>query len=442
MTDYYVKSGTGGTGGLTWADAMDTVAAAIALGVAAGDRIFVSQSHSEAPSAAITWDVPYSGGTTFILVVDDTGSPEPPLQSDIITTPTVTIDTGTTTTNNLSLYGSFFVSGFIFVTYGTLFMNFESFNSMHYAQYCTFSTAGTSTSKNISIGVGSGSATVTAYWYDCIFKPGHANNRIQAGGSTGRAQLNWIGGSVDTSLATPGQVLTGNILAKLIGLDLSSGNIQFVASNTGGTSACAVGCKMNASYTLESLAAGQELTLNSCSTGSNYFMSAFTTSSGEAETDSGIYLNATYDGTNGYSFNLTSRAGRTTPYRPFRYPLCTIDSVDFSSSKTFTVEFARDGSTTPYQDNEVWIEIEYKDATTSVLSVTDRSSMCAPLETPANLTSSSASWTGLSGTNNKMKVAVTISSASASTGPVRVWVCFDTTTTNTDLYADPAVTVS
>lgn len=111
-----------------------------------------------------------------------------------------------------------------------------------------------------------------------------------------------------------------------------------------------------------------------------------------------------------------------------------------SGTYTVTVEIARDGSATPYLNSDVWLEIEYLGTTSSTLGVvTDNACDLVTFVTSggSNATSSSATWTGLSGTNNKMKLQVTITPKKP--GYILPRVCM--AKASSTFYVDAAVTV-
>lgn len=111
--------------------------------------------------------------------------------------------------------------------------------------------------------------------------------------------------------------------------------------------------------------------------------------------------------------------------------------ADFATAKTIVVEFVQDGTTTALTDAEIWIEIQYPDDTTSIYHVEDDRAINN--QTTANQTSSSASWTGLSGTNVKQKCSVTTTNTGKQ-GPYQVFLCL--AKTSTTVYVNPKSDIS
>lgn len=73
MTDYWVKSGTGGSdNGSSWSNAAESIPGLMAAqALVGGDTIYVHNTHSYAPAATITWTLPESGtGIVRVLCVD------------------------------------------------------------------------------------------------------------------------------------------------------------------------------------------------------------------------------------------------------------------------------------------------------------------------------------------------------------------------------------
>lgn len=158
---------------------------------------------------------------------------------------------------------------------------------------------------------------------------------------------------------------------------------------------------------------------------------------GNILSDTGIYLNATYDGTNGYSARMETESWTNEFGNPLRFKLADLYST---ANPTITTELVLD-SATALNDDDFWIEIEYPDSTIGAYGKIDQTSRMTDIQiTPSALTSSSVSWTGTGSMTNeqKRKVAVTISGGQA--GVHTVWACL--AKPSTTIYVDPEVTIS
>lgn len=137
------------------------------------------------------------------------------------------------------------------------------------------------------------------------------------------------------------------------------------------------------------------------------------------------------------SQNARTSTSITDFYRPHRFLLSHI-MLDTSSAKTVTAEFARNDSTTPLTDAEVWLEIEYDDGT-STIAVVDSGRVADITTTPTNQPTSVETWAGLGGTSITQKCSVT-TTVTGSNSVARIWFCV--APLSTALYVCPKVEVS
>ena len=159
---------------------------------------------------------------------------------------------------------------------------------------------------------------------------------------------------------------------------------------------------------------------------------------GQINEDTGIYLDATYDGTNGYSAKMVTLANAIEWQRPLRFKLAELWNP--TANATVTVEMVLD-SATALNNDDVWIEIEYPNGTTGALGDIDRTSRAATiLTTPSARTSSSVSWTGTGGFGNEQKIKIAETLASDQAGVLTIWVCL--AKPSTTIYVDPKVDLS
>jgi hypothetical protein len=162
------------------------------------------------------------------------------------------------------------------------------------------------------------------------------------------------------------------------------------------------------------------------------------TAAGSVTSDTAIDRSggASYDGTNLFSVLMSTNTSVEERRFPLRFKLWE-GIVDLTSAVTFTVHTLQDAGTV-MQNEDFWIEVEHPDSTDLALGVTDTSSKVGLLATAANLTSSSETWNGASGSEDKRQVAVTVSAITgASAVPVTVWA--NLARPSTDLNVCPKV---
>ena len=172
-----------------------------------------------------------------------------------------------------------------------------------------------------------------------------------------------------------------------------------------------------------------------------YWYFYYQTYYGVVQSDAGTYLNATYDGTNGFSVVMETTA-TTGLSRPILHKLVEIPAVDLTTSKTVTVEFVTTDATTPatLNDAEFWIDATYNDAT-DIAQRNTVSGRATDLLTGSAHTTSTESWTGLLASSNKYKQSVTIPAVTGVTnGTIEVFAYL--AKASTDVYVDPAVTIT
>lgn len=131
-----------------------------------------------------------------------------------------------------------------------------------------------------------------------------------------------------------------------------------------------------------------------------------------------------------YSLYMTTTANVNYPAGAARsMELQAAPITSTGSPITWTVEIMRQSGAASITDAQVWLEVELPDG--QVIS-----SRAGALATPANLTSSSATWTGGS-SPTKQKVSVTGTPASQGRPILRLYCAVPSTT----LYIDPKATV-
>ena len=346
MAVYYVKSGaTGLANGATWTDAYTTLGACVSgAGLVDGDIVYVSHQHAETPTTT-SLDFPVTVGDLIkVICVNDAAEP-----------PTTIASTATVTTSgaiNYDITGNVYMYGIAFSGYRFLLYGFSSSDK----GYGVFENCSFDVTTYLSIGVsGVGPRRVVFKDTDVTFQGVGDYILIR------NDRVDWEGGSIAGTGVIPTNVFDGPSTDEAVsitmrGVDMSNINTTLYDASTSGVFGMyldMVGCKLHADLTIpnqddESV----YINLRSCGTGNEYYKHEYHSPTGLAETDVAIYGSATYDGTNGYSWKMTSKTSANEFVKYVSIPLTTIVEVDFTTTKTFTIECARDGSTTPYQDDE------------------------------------------------------------------------------------------
>lgn len=110
---------------------------------------------------------------------------------------------------------------------------------------------------------------------------------------------------------------------------------------------------------------------------------------GEVEEDIATYLDATYDGTNGFSFAFSTSA-LCGPTQFLRYPIGSFPAQDLTTAKTVTVELTGDAN---LDDSDVWIEVELNDNTNEALGVVQTTRSANKLVGNNLSTAGTGTWT-------------------------------------------------
>lgn len=447
MADIYLSSvdGNDADDGSTWALAKATLSAAMSA-AGAGGRVFVDHAHAESSASGITITSPGTAAAPIsVLCVDRTGNPEPP--TTLATTATVS----TTGANNLGIVGdSAYIYGIKFTagsggSNGSLL--FASSGSSPRKNWvvldnCALKLGNTNTAARIQLGTttnGKGPATVELR--DTTLEFGHVSQQVQFYGN-----VIWRGGSlinatIPTTLVSLG-VSYNNSQGRAIlsGVDLSaagSGKSLFGVGNATNYRATLMDCKLGASVSLTSgthvISEGVEVEAINCDSGdTNYRYDRSVYEGAVAQETTIVLTGGASDGATNAARKLVSSAN-VTLRTPLRQPILQIWNESTGASLTVTVEVVTDGVT--LTDAEAWLEVEYLGTSGSTLGARANDRVASSLATPANQTSSSATWTttGLSSpVTQKLEVAITPQKK----GLIRAWVCL--AKASTTMYAQPS----
>jgi hypothetical protein len=151
-----------------------------------------------------------------------------------------------------------------------------------------------------------------------------------------------------------------------------------------------------------------------------------------------VHTGGASDGDTTITWKMASSANAEYPVVVLRSPEIFVPNTTTGASKTLTVEIAQDGTTTALNDDEIWLEVEYLGTSGFPLALFADDAKADVLATAAAQANSSETWSGLSGTNKKQALAVTLTPQEEGVYIVRVCLAKASTT----VYVDPKVTVS
>ncbi len=433
MADYFVDSNASGTAsGADWTNAWpDLYTALVTNSIAAGSVVYVAHNHYK----------DYAADTTLT----NNGTLDSPICIVCVNTTTGAVTTGAEeeaagVNNNFHCFQGGLLYDGVALASGS---GSTVPNTLCQASNGSFEFTITS-SVGLTVEPYSGVLKWKNFWFKAI-------RDTQYMGINSGAWIDWDGGGVDPTGTGVNRIFDASLASrggglKLRNLDLSNVTDNLIALNVSETASSLrfllTGCKLPVGVPIvdtESFAASHEIIVRSCDVGDGYNFFTELYREGKITQDTGNYLNATYDGTNGYSAKITSNAKALDRTRPLRFMLSEFWA---GANPTVIVETLTDGVT--LQDDECWIEIEYPDATDQALrKINDDAkqtvgwgSGTAP-GTPTNLTTSTAAWTETLTTETKQKMTETVTGGA--TGPHRVFVCL--AKPSTTVYVDPKVMV-
>ena len=436
MAEYYYDTAAAGAGtGADWTNAFTTFAAAVAAATADGDIIYVASTAVE----VLGVDTPYTfANNVRVISVDKTsGAPPTTLQTQEAAGGYL----GNTVSNRtISIAGAFqiYIYGMEFAITGNDQFRTATTDGGHVElENCHIRLGGSG--ARFDVGVISVEANRFTRMKGGKITFGNANNSI---GHYGAAEFEGVtlAGTAPTTLVTGGS--RGGNMLRFEGCDLSLVTGTLVAPNTIEPSTVwYTNCKLGSGVTVLSSTGNNnrsftDVWLFDCAAGDEHYHIQYHNAFGSLTVDTGIYANdgAQYDGTNRCSWKIVTTAN-CSYYTPFVSPWF---DVYHSGTSTITpsIEILRDGSTTAYQDDEVWGEWSYKatSGSTRTTQVNDRKGLLTAAANQANGVGTSG-WTGenASAWSGKLQPASTITPAEIGHNPGRVCVGEPSIT----VYADP-----
>lgn len=449
MADKYLRStdGNNADDGSTWALSKATAAGAIAV-MAAGDRMLVSQLHSESQASALTLTFPGTIANPCKMICGN----------DAAEPPTADASTGaisTTSTGTLSIQGSVLIRGMVLSAGNGANNASVSICSISSAiqryENCDIIHADTHTAAVIIFGLSTADASSRLTFKDCRFKqPSTGGNPISI-----RGVVRMEGCSFITGTQTP-TVGVFNVGTQSRDTDFLCENFDFTNIAT-----TAILCKtplasnayalfrngkLPASWTGSLISsaiaqAGWVAEMRNVSSGTTVYRLWHETYSGSIKDDANATrTGGAADAVGGYSLKMVTNANAT-EINPLRLLELYFDNTAVGSSKTATVEIIHD-SATALTDAEIWGEVHALNTSGSAQGTRVSNQRASPLATAASQASSTATWAGsvVSGmTNaNKQKLACTFTPQVAGRYIFKVYLGKASKT----VYVDPDVTVA
>lgn len=447
MSDIYVRSSDGNNtdSGATWALAKATLAGAAAIDVA-GDRIFLSQSHSETTAGAVV--LSFAGtlaSPSQVLCAND--SAEPP------TSLAATAAVSTSGNSNITVNGSVHVHGVAFScgvgASGSASILLSNDVGQERQQYenCDFVIGTTAASQALRCGSNGGGRLVKITMKNCRFKFSEDTQCIYC-----YAEVHMQGGSImagsvvnDQGFLNLGGTNIGSALVDGFDFSNSPAGLVLITSFSGNNRAIFRNCKMPAGWT------GKLVKQSNPSLGSRYEMwncdNADTNYRLWIEDYNGTIKNETTlvktggasDGTTPISWKMSSNANA-------EFPMLTLNSPEIysefissvGSPKTITVDVLHD-SVTALKDDEIWLHVQYLGTSGRPISLFANDCKASVLASGASQASSSATWTTTGMANpNKQKLEVTFTPEEKGVAIVTVYLAKASTT----VYVDPIAQIS
>jgi hypothetical protein len=413
----------------TWAKAATALLTATAL-MGAGDTTYVDSTQAEALAATTTYTIAGTAAAPAMIICT----------SDLVNMPPLTRTTGATFTEgsgawSVVIAGTFYMYGCSFaagvsasvanVNVGQTAGNYQVFESCGLQMKST-AAAGLFHMSNPGARVKTINCTITL--------PNLANAQIQVGGE-------WVdeGSTVLPTTTQPtnvfgaGSASTGNIF--LQGTDLSAFTNALFGDNTTQTStAILTRCKLASGVAIiSSLSTGasKNVYLFDCAYGNIQYAFAHYNYFGNTVAQVSIYENEQAGGDGAFYDLAKDPIGWTvtgvngTWATPYVSPWIDMYTED-NTAITPRFEIARDGSTTAWNNDQVWSEWSYKGTAAVVTATLDQSDRWIGVGATAAQGNSSkviGNWTGLSATYKLMVLQPSAAITPAVIGDMRGRVC-------------------
>ncbi len=419
----------------TWAKAATTFLVAVDA-ASAGDDIIIGADHTETPGSTPTYTFPGTVGSPNRVISSTVGS-----DSDIVYNKADNIQVSVTAGGtNFIIQGSVYFYGFSLKLKRDLILQSS-------ASICVFDDCVMQlddAQSNILIGVSAGQNSV-------IFKNTDVNFSVGGAGVgfvlSGPSKFWWRGGVLSWTGTQPTALfnsLDKDCLVFMSGVDLSAcTSALFDVSDAADIMSEMHHCVLNSGVSLTTgiiNSVGTRILMSGCddSTGNDLYRLEYVDFWGSTVHDDDIFrtTGGASDGTTPISWKMVSTANASEFTEPTKSPWI-YAWVDGTGSKTFTVQCLWD-SVTDIQDDEIWLEIEFLEASADPDSAFADDRMADISATPADQTTNATPWTETLTNDNEFELAVTVTVNRV--GPVIARVCL--AKPSTTVYVDPLLVIT
>lgn len=374
--------------------------------MAAGDRLFISNNHSQTIDSNVSFDFPGTlASPNEILCVSDLSAP-----------PTALADTAyinTTNGSQITLNGSFNMYG-VTLDSGSgpnnsyIYQCYSDSNHAQLYENCIFRLGGSASGPHY---VRFGNTINTArqrrvIWKNCKFRCNHTNSKI----FTGQAAFKWDGGSIVEGSATPTSLFSTMVNAlwngsmEIDGVDFRNYGTSFNIFDAGGIEGGLIrNCAFPTSWS-GSLANGAfsgprcRIKMHNCDSGDTNYRMQEEDFAGSVRSETTITrTGGASDGTTPLSWKMASNANARHPLVPLESPEIALWNETIGSSVTITVEIVHDsqgsGTAGALQNDEIGLELQILGTSGVPLGSFISTALQTTLTTPSDITSSSETWT-------------------------------------------------
>ena len=437
MADIYVRStdGSDADNGSTWALAKATLVGAAAID-AAGDTIYLSQSHAESGGAVTAVFAGTMANPVKIIAGNDAAEP-----------PTAVSSASLISSSSITLSGSYYLYGLTLQSATSILPANQSASNSVTLDHCSLITTGTTGGGFFSIG-SANNITQKAVLLDCTYKFGGASNIGCA--TAGVVEIK--GGSFISGTSTPSAGIFGGAADRTgAWLQISGLNMTNLASTVNiFRTFISPGLfqirnsKLPASWSgslcnAVPLSTGQRFEMHNCDSGDTNYRLWVQEYSGSIKTETTLVrTGGASDGTTGYSFKMATSANANAIVAPLVSPEVSIWNDTTGGSKTVTVEILHD-SATNLTDGEIWLEVQYLGTSGVPLGSFISDAKADILATAADQATSSETWTTTGMSNpNTQKLSVTFTPQEKGYLQAKVYLAKASKT----VYVDPKLTVA
>ena len=437
MADIYVRStdGSDSDNGSTWGLAKATLVGAAAID-AAGDAIYLSQSHAESGGAVVAAFAGTMANPVKIIAGND--SAEPPIAVSAASL---------ISSSSITLSGSYYLYGLTLQAATSILPNAQSASNSVTLDHCSLITTGTTAGGFFSIG-SANNVTQKAVLLDCTYKFSGSSNIGCA--TAGVVEIK--GGSFVSGTSTPSAGVFGGANDRtgsrllIDGLDMTNlaSTVNIFRTFVSPGLFQIRNSKLPASWSgslcnATPLATGQRFEMHNCDSGDTNYRLWVQEYSGSIKTETTLVrTGGASDGTTGYSLVMATTANANASVAPLVSPEVSIWNDTTGGSKTVTVEILHD-SATNLTDGEIWLEVQYLGTSGAPLGSFISDAKADILATAADQSASSETWTTTGMSNpNTQKLSVTFTPQEKGYIQAKVYLAKASKT----VYVDPKLTVA